>query len=29
MPAKSNCCGAPLEWRNDGHLHCSECGSKQ
>lgn len=27
--AKSACCGAPLERRNDGKLYCSECGSFQ
>ena len=26
--ATSKCCGAKLEWRN-GHLHCSQCGSRQ
>lgn len=24
--AKSSCCGAAIERRNDGKPHCSECG---
>ena len=26
QPPRTILCGATLEWRGDGHLHCSYCG---
>ena len=26
---KSSCCGAAIEYRNDGKPHCTECGKTQ